>query len=92
MKIYKGRFKKKDGTEREMTFAKIQDIVQINEDFIASKIIGSGTDRSYKPGQELVWDLEVDDFRIFNWNKVLTIKESSVSDDMFSLRKVNDRS
>lgn len=83
MKIYRGNFKKKDGSDREMLFAKIHDIVKINEEFIAAKIVGDGTQKIYKPGQELVWDIEADDFRIFNWDKASEVKEIYVSDDLF---------
>lgn len=86
MKIYKGTFKKKNGDVRDMVFAKIHDIVKINEDFIAAKIVGDGSAKTYKPGQELVWDLEVDDFRIFNWEKASNISEGYISDDLFKGR------
>ena len=83
MKAYKGKFKKKDGSEREMVFAKIHDIVKVNSDFIAVKIVGDGAPRNYKPGQELVWDIEADDFRIFNWEKASEIREIKISEDLF---------
>jgi len=83
MKIYKGNFKKKDGSNREMLFAKIHDIVKVNENFIAAKIVGDGYSKNYKPGQELVWDIEVDDFRVFNWEKASEVKELIISDDLF---------
>lgn len=86
MKIYQGHFKKKDGTPRNMVFAKIRDITKVNEDFIAAKIVGSGGSKSYGEGQELVWDIEADDFRIFNWKKATEIKELIVSDDLFKGR------
>jgi len=89
MKIYKGTLKKKNGEIRDMVFAKIHDIVKVNEEFIAAKIVGTGVSKNYKPGQELVWDLEADDFRIFNWEKASNISERYVSDDLFK-RKVND--
>lgn len=88
MKIYKGTLKKKNGEVRDMVFAKIHDIIQVNEEFIAAKIVGTGSSRNYKPYQELVWDLEADDFRIFNWEKASNISEKYVSDDLFK-RKVN---
>lgn len=83
MKAYKGKFKKKDGSEREMVFAKIHDIVKVNSDFIAVKIVGDGSPRNYGPGQELVWDIEADDFRIFNWEKASDIREIKISEDLF---------
>ena len=83
MKAYKGKFKKRDGSEREMIFAKIHDIVKVNSDFIAVKITGEGPSRNYKEGQELVWDIEADDFRIFNWEKASEIREIKISEDLF---------
>lgn len=84
MKAYKGQFKKRDGSVREMTFSRISDITDNNPNFIAAKIVGSGTPRKYTDGQELVWDLEVDDFRIFNWSKTVSpVEEISVDDDIF---------
>ena len=64
MKAFKGSFKKKSGENREMFFARISDLPS---HFVASKIIGAGTEQNYPKGMELVWDLEQDDFRIFNW-------------------------
>ena len=39
MKAYKGKFKKKDGSERTMVFTRIDDLPS---KFVASKISGSG--------------------------------------------------
>ena len=64
MKAFKGSFKKKSGDKREMFFARISDLPG---DFIATKISGAGKEQHYPEGMELVWDLEEDDFRIFNW-------------------------
>ena len=85
MKVYRGSFKKKNGEIREMTFAKIQDIP---ESFISERIAGTGSERVYPPGMELVWCLEddVNNFRIFNHNtkvgnlQVFEIKESEFID------------
>lgn len=63
MKAYKGTFKKRNGEIREMFFAKIEDIP---EPFISQRVAGTGSERSYPPGMELVWDIEADNFRLFN--------------------------
>lgn len=68
MKVYKGTFKKQDQSLREMTFSKLEDLP---EDFLEEKIIGSGASKTLKTGMELVWDLESDNFRVFNWNTVV---------------------
>ncbi len=64
MKAYKGTFKKKNGEFRQMTFAKLADLP---EQFLETRVIGAGSEQNYPEGMELVWDLEADNFRIFNW-------------------------
>ncbi len=64
MKAYKGSFKKKNGDKRVMVFSRIKDLPN---GFVAARIVGAGSERSYPEGMELVWDLEADDFRIFNY-------------------------
>ena len=64
MKAYKGSFKKKNGDKREMVFSRIKDLPN---GFVAARIVGAGSERTYPEGMELVWDLEADNFRIFNW-------------------------
>ena len=64
MKAFKGKFLKKDNTEREMTFCRIKDIPS---EYVATKITGGGAEHKYPDGMELVLDLERDNFRVFNW-------------------------
>lgn len=75
MKAYKGCFTKKNGKSRTMIFSRIKDLPN---GFVASKIVGAGTERSYPEGMELVWDLEEDDFRIFNYKTAKSIDELDV--------------
>lgn len=76
MKAYEGVFKKKSGESRKMLFSKIKDLPS---DFVASKITGAGSERKYPEGMELVWDLEENNFRVFNWSTVEgTVQEKSV--------------
>ena len=63
MKAYKGSFKKKNGEIRNMFFAHIEDLPDI---FLDKRIIGTGVEKRYPEGMKLVWDIEEDDFRIFN--------------------------
>jgi len=72
MKAYKGSFTKKDGSERAMVFTRIDDLPQA---FVASKIVGAGAEQQYPDGMELVWDLEADNFRIFNWKTSIGITD-----------------
>ena len=65
MKAFKGTFKKKNGEIREMLFAHLRDLP---DQFLDEKIIGSGSEKSYPDGMELVWDIEENEFRIFNWS------------------------
>lgn len=67
MKAYKGKFKKRNGEIRRMIFAHLEDLP---ESFLEQKIVGSGSDKNYPSGMQLVWDLEEDNFRVFNWNTV----------------------
>lgn len=67
MKAYKGSFKKRNGEIRKMLFAKIE---ELPDSFLEQKIVGSGAKKEYPAGMELVWDLEQDNFRVFNWSTV----------------------
>ena len=64
MKAYRCYFKKKNGESRTMVFSRIDDLP---DKFVASKISGAGKEQKYPDGMELVWDLEADNFRVFNW-------------------------
>ena len=80
MKAFKGVFRKKDGTRREMVFARIQDLPQ---KFVASRIVGAGNEQTYPQGMELVWDLEADNFRIYNYKTQDSIKELEIDEGLF---------
>tara|TARA_R100000030_G_scaffold95069_1_gene82307 strand:- start:139 stop:384 length:246 start_codon:yes stop_codon:yes gene_type:complete len=80
MKAFKGVFRKKDGTRREMVFARIQDLPQ---KFVASRIVGAGNEQKYPQGMELVWDLEADNFRIYNRKTQDSIKELEIDEGLF---------
>lgn len=81
MKAYKGTFKKKNGQLREMLFAEISDIP---ESFMQSRVSGTGVPREYPAGMRLVFDLEADDFRIFNAaTAVEPIQEVQLQEDYF---------
>ena len=85
MKAFKGSFKKKSGENREMFFARISDLPS---HFVASKIIGAGNEQNYPKGMELVWDLEQDDFRIFNWKTAVDkIKEVEIDTKLLQVSR-----
>lgn len=77
MKSYKASFKKKSGELREMHFAKISDLPK---EFIDAKIKGGSKQHDLGEGREIVWDLEFNGFRVFNWKTVEgAVKEEEVS-------------
>ena len=68
-------FLKKNGEEREMHFVKLDDLP---EDFLKQQLKGSDKKRNLEEGLEVVWDLEKNGFRVFNWNTDMGIKYSRV--------------
>lgn len=67
MKAYTGTFKKKDGSLRTMTFAKMKDLP---EKFLAETLKGTRSAKQSE-GSEVVYDLDLREFRVFNWNSVV---------------------
>ena len=67
MKAYNGTFTKKNGEARTMRFIRITDIP---EKFITTQIKGTGRKPTLSEGMELVWDLDTNAFRMFNWKTV----------------------
>ena len=67
MKAYNGTFTKKNGDARTMRFIRMTDIP---EKFIALQVKGTGRKPSLSEGLELVWDLDTNAFRMFNWKTV----------------------
>ena len=61
-------FIKKNGDEREMHFIKLD---KLPEEFLKEQLKGSEKERNLEEGLEVVWDLEKNGFRIFNWNTVV---------------------
>lgn len=81
MKAYKGSFRKKNGELRTMLFSHIDDLPQ---KFLETVVVGTGSERKYPDGMQLVWDLEADNFRIFNFNtQVDNIKTIEIDDTHF---------
>jgi hypothetical protein len=80
MKAFKGTFKKKNHDLREMIYIPLD---QLPSGFLATKISGSDIKKEYDEGMELVWDLEVDNFRIFNHaTQVGELEEMLIDDDI----------
>ena len=91
MKLYTGTFTKKNGDERTMRFVRVQDLP---EQFLNNQINGKGTDRKLAEGLELVWDVENNGFRIFNWKTAVQPLTSTDVDETnylnYSLNNSND--
>jgi len=80
---YKGRFIKKDGTERTMLFCKLNDLP---EDFLSDRILGLGSPKKLPEGMELVYDLEASGFRVFNHKtKISDLIKVKVPNKVFKL-------
>jgi hypothetical protein len=81
MKAYKGSFKKKNGEFRTMVFSKLPDLP---EGFLDNLISGTGAPKALKEGSELVYDLEADGFRVFNWKTAEgPVEELEVDESLF---------
>lgn len=69
MKMYSGTFKKKDGSVRTINFVKLEDIPQ---EKLASMLTGGDNKRPTRAvGVELVFDVDLKEFRSFNWKTVI---------------------
>lgn len=70
---YTGTFVKRNGQTRTMTFIKGVDV---------PTFVGSTASRAHKlsEGSEIVYDVEANGFRIFNWNTVQgTVSQGNIS-------------
>jgi hypothetical protein len=77
MKSYRATYKKKNGDVRNMHFAKLNDLPN---QFVSDKIKGGNQQHNLDEGMELVWDLDANGFRIFNWKTVEgAVKEEEVN-------------
>jgi len=68
MKAYNATFRKKDGTLREINFVQLKDLPP---GFLAGKIKGNSGPPPLKEGFVLVWDVDNNDFRVFNMTTVI---------------------
>ena len=58
--VYTGTFTNKTGFQRKMRFVKVSDF--------PSSVTSGFKSRNLKPGYETVWDLDLNEFRTFNYN------------------------
>ena len=68
IKTYSAKYIKKTGEERKMNFIRFSDLP---ESFLNDRIKGDGLQRNLGSGMEVVWDLDNNGFRVFNWNTVI---------------------
>ena len=62
--VYTGTFTKQDGTQRTMRFVRAQDLPKR----LFSDTQRQNTTRKLQEGYEIVFDIERNGFRAFNWN------------------------
>lgn len=69
---YTKTFMKKNGEERVMRFVRLAELTKEDYDVYSIPPPSStpSAKRKYAEGMEVVWDLEANDFRCFNWNAV----------------------
>jgi len=84
MKAFSGTFLKKDGSERFMQFCKLADISRVFPGFLEARIGINGSERKVTPGMELVFELDSDNFRFFNYTtQIGELEEIEIPDDVF---------
>ena len=65
--IHTATFTKQNGEKRTMSFVRLTDLPK---EFLSEMIKDTSKAKSIKQGNEVVWDLDRNNFRIFNWNTV----------------------
>lgn len=68
MIVYQGTFVKKDGSQRTMKFIKTKDLPN---EFLSARLKGTGKQNNLGESKELVWDLDNQGFRVFNYETVV---------------------
>jgi hypothetical protein len=69
--VYTGTFTNKSGFQRKMRFVKLSDF--------PSSVTSGFKSRNLQPGYETVWDLDLNQFRTFNYNTQVGILSSTNS-------------
>jgi hypothetical protein len=69
--IYNKTFVKKDGEKRKMKFVRLSELTYEDYDIYSIPPPSGSAPRKYADGNELVWDLDVSNFRVFNWKTVV---------------------
>lgn len=66
--VYNKSFTKSDGTVRKMKFVRLNELTASDYAVFGVPSIHSESVRPLPPGQETVWDIEKQGYRVFNWN------------------------
>jgi len=69
--VYTGTFMNKTGFQRKMRFVKVSDF--------PSSVTSGFKSRNLQPGYETVWDLDLNQFRTFNYNTQIGVLSSTDS-------------
>lgn len=84
MKLYEGKFLKKDGTSRTMKFVKTSELPQS----FLEKVTKGGTKPKLSDGFENVWDVENEGFRVFNHNTLQgELKTTEVTEEVLKTNR-----
>jgi len=84
LKLYEGKFLKKDGTSRTMKFVKTSELPQS----FLEKVTSGGTKPKLSDGFENVWDVENEGFRVFNHNTLQgELKTTEVTEEVLKTNR-----
>ena len=80
MIVYQGTFVKKDGSQRTMKFVKTKDLPN---EFLSARLKGTGKQNNLGESKELVWDLDNQGFRVFNYETVVgkVLKHADINEE-----------
>ena len=82
----RGTFIKANGEERRMNFVLLSNLP---EGFVTERTAG-GSPPNLAEGQEIVWDLDVSGFRVFNWNTAVGDVETISNFSEFNLNNTKE--
>lgn len=86
VKSYSATYVKKSGEKRKMNFIRLNDLP---ESFLSDRVKRDSKPRNLGEGREVVFDVENDGFRVFNWNTVVGEPETSQVDFSKGLVRVS---
>ena len=80
MIVYQGTLVKKDGSQRTMKFVKTKDLPN---EFLSARLKGTGKQNNLGESKELVWDLDNQGFRVFNYETIVgkVLKHADINEE-----------